>query len=89
MTSHGSPLGPAGGSHNVWIGGQPAWRVLVDAHTCPQVSGLVPHVGGVVLMGSRSVFINKMPAVRMGDQIVEAGPSNAITVGCPTVKIGG
>jgi uncharacterized Zn-binding protein involved in type VI secretion len=89
LTSHGTPLGPAGGSINVQIGGQPAWRATIDAHTCPQVSGTVPHVGGVVMKGSLTVYINNMPAARMGDQIVEAGPPNAITQGCPTVQIGG
>ncbi|MBN1657593.1 MAG: PAAR domain-containing protein [Anaerolineae bacterium] len=89
LTSHGSPLGPTGGSINVFIGGQPAWRAIVDAHVCPLVSGTVPHAGGVVMKGSTSVLINNMPAARAGDQIVEAGPPNAIAQGCPTVQIGG
>ncbi|MEL7500064.1 MAG: PAAR domain-containing protein [Planctomycetota bacterium] len=58
-----------------------------DMHTC----GLTtpnPHVSGVVITGSPTVMINNMPACRMGDQIVEAGPPNVITMGCPTVIIG-
>lgn len=90
MTSHGTPLaGPGAGSLNVLIGGQPAWRAGVDVHTCPLVSGTVPHVGGVVALGSSTVFINTMPAARQGDQITEAGPPNAIAVGMLTVLIGG
>lgn len=89
MTSHGTPLGPLGGSINVFIGGQPAWRAMVDAHTCPVVSGVVPHAGGVVMKASLTVYINNLPAARVGDQIVEVGPTNAIAQGCPTVHIGG
>ncbi len=88
MTSHGTPLVPGPGSVNVLIGGIPAWRATADFHTCPLVTGLVPHVGGVVAKGSVTVLINNLPAARMGDQIVEVGPPNAIVKGCPTVLIG-
>ena len=88
MTAHGTPLGPGLGSPNVLIGGMPAWRAGVDIHNCPLVSGTVPHVGGVVQMGSTTVFINGFPAARQGDVIVESGPPNTITMGCPTVMIG-
>jgi len=88
MTAHGTPLGPGPGSPNVLIGGMPAWRAGVDMHNCPLVSGTVPHVGGVVQMGSTTVFINGFPAARQGDVIVESGPPNTITIGCPTVMIG-
>lgn len=87
MTSHGTPLGPGPGSPNVFIGGLPAWRAA-DFHTCPLVTGTVPHVGGVVAMGSATVLINNLPAVRQGDIITESGPPNTITMGCPTVMIG-
>jgi uncharacterized Zn-binding protein involved in type VI secretion len=73
----------------VWIGGQPAWRAVADQHVCPLVTGVVPHVGGVVLLGSVTVLINGMPAARVGDQVVEVGPPNAIAQGMPTVEIGG
>jgi uncharacterized Zn-binding protein involved in type VI secretion len=88
MTAHGTPLGPSPGALNVLIGGKPAWRALVDAHACPLVTGVVPHVGGVVAVGSQTVWIGGAPAARQGDQIVEAGPANAIAAGCPTVMIG-
>ena len=89
LTCHGKPLSPGLGSINVFIGKKPAWRALVDAHVCPLVSGTVPHVGGVVVKGSVTVFINKFPAARQGDKIVEAGPPNTIAAGYPTVSIGG
>lgn len=88
MTSHGTPLGPGPGSETVMIAGMPAWRALSDAHTCPLVTGVVPHVGGVVSVASLTVLIEGLPAARMGDMVVEAGPPNAIAVGCPNVMIG-
>lgn len=89
-TGHGTPLtpGPPGCSLDVLIGGRPAWRVG-DVHVCPLVSGVVPHTGGAVAMGSHTVLINGLPAVRAGDQLMESGPPNPIAAGCPTVLIGG
>lgn len=88
MTSHGTPLGPGPGSVNVLIGGMPAFRIGADFHTCPLFNGPAPHVGGVISMGSTTVLINNLPAVRQGDMITEAGPPNSIVMGCPTVMIG-
>jgi uncharacterized Zn-binding protein involved in type VI secretion len=88
MTAHGTPLAPGPGSLNVLIGGLPAWRAVSDMHTCPLFTGPVPHVGGVVTIGSMTVLINNLPAARMGDMITEAGPPNTIVMGCPTVMIG-
>jgi len=85
-TAHGTPL-VGNCSTNVMIGKKPAWRVL-DHHTCPLTSGVVPHVGGSVLKGSSSVFINKLPATRLGDKVIENGPPNTIASGCPSVHIG-
>jgi len=87
-TSHGTPLSPGPGSADVLISGMPAWRATADFHVCPLVSGVVPHVGGVVAMGSATVLINNLPAARQGDIIVESGPPNSIVMGCPTVVIG-
>ena len=88
LTSHGTPLSPGPGSADVLIGGKPAWRATADFHTCPLVTGVVPHVGGVVMMGSTTVLINNMPAARQGDMIVESGPPNSIALGELTVMIG-
>jgi uncharacterized Zn-binding protein involved in type VI secretion len=91
-TAHGSPLTPqlpTMGSPNVFIGGQPAWRAGSDVHVCPLSNGPSPHVGGTVPVGSKSVLINKLPAVRQGDKVVEAGGPNAVAIGLPTVQIGG
>jgi len=88
MTSHGKPLGTGPGSSTVMIGGMPAWRALADTHTCPLSEGTKPHVGGVVTIGSLTVNIGGLPAARMGDSIVEVGPSDSITQGSLTVMIG-
>ncbi len=87
MTAHGTPLAPGPGSTNVLIGNMPAWRAGADMHTCPLVTGIVPHVGGVIAMGSVTVLINNLPAARQGDIITEVGPPNSIVMGCPTVMI--
>ena len=88
-TSHGTPLGPGPGSGNVLIGGMPAWRATMDFHACPLMDGPKPHLGGISALGSTTVLINNLPAVRLGDMIMEAGPPNSIVMGCPTVLIGG
>lgn len=88
MTNHGTPLSPGPGSTTVLIGGKPAWRAGGDFHSCPLVTGTVPHVGGVVVSGSATVLINGLPAARQGDIITENAPPNAIAQGMPTVLIG-
>ncbi len=92
MTGHGTPLAPGPGSPNVLIGGMPAWRATADFHTCPQQIPAVvpiPHVGGLVMVGSATVLINNLPAARQNDIVVETpGGPNPILMGCPTVIIG-
>jgi uncharacterized Zn-binding protein involved in type VI secretion len=41
----------------------------------------------MVAMGSTTVFINGMPAARMGDMIMEPGGPNSIALGEMTVII--
>jgi uncharacterized Zn-binding protein involved in type VI secretion len=68
--------------------GQPAARVG-DMHTCPMVTGVVPHVGGPVApAGCPTVLIGNMPAARVGDVVVCVGPPDTIAKGEPTVLIG-
>ncbi len=62
---------------------------MTDTHVCPQPSGPIPHGPGVVTRGSKSVFINGLPACRQGDKLFEAaGGSDPIVKGCPSVNIG-
>jgi uncharacterized Zn-binding protein involved in type VI secretion len=88
-TNHGTPLSPGTGSTKVFIGGQPAWRAVIDVHTCPLFDGPKAHGGGVVAKGSSKVFIDRMPAAREGDQVVEVGQMNGIKKGFTKVQIGG
>ncbi len=66
----------------------PAAR-LGDLHVCPLVTGLVPHVGGPVLMGFPQVLIGGQPAARVGDACTCVGPPDLIAKGSMTVMIGG
>ena len=66
----------------------PAARVT-DMHTCPMVTGVVPHVGGPILPpGCPTVLIGMMPAARVGDMLTCVGPPDVIIKGSPTVLIG-
>jgi uncharacterized Zn-binding protein involved in type VI secretion len=62
---------------------------MADIHSCATPLPIPPHGPGVVVDGSTTVLINKLPACRQGDTIIEAvGPPNKIAVGEPTVWIG-
>jgi len=59
-------------------------------HTCPMVTGVVPHVGGPILPpGAPTVLIGGMPAARMGDMCTCVGPPDAIILGSSKVMIKG
>jgi uncharacterized Zn-binding protein involved in type VI secretion len=59
-------------------------------HTCPMVTGTVPHVGGPILPpGAPTVFIEGMQAARVGDMATCSGPPDSIVAGSGTVFIGG
>jgi uncharacterized Zn-binding protein involved in type VI secretion len=61
-----------------------------DMHTCPMVTGTVPHVGGPVMPpGEATVLIGGMPAAKVGDMCTCAGPPDSIVMGSATVMIGG
>lgn len=67
----------------------PAARVG-DMHVCPQVTVLVPHVGGPILPpGGLTVLIGGLPAARVTDMCVCVGPPDVILKGSMKVLIGG
>lgn len=67
----------------------PAARIT-DMHTCPMVTGVVPHVGGPILPpGVPTVFIGGLPAATLGTPCVCTGPPDSIIKGSATVLIGG
>lgn len=67
----------------------PAARVN-DFHSCPMVTGQVPHVGGPVIgPGVATVLIGGMPAAVVGDSLTCSGPPDSIVAGSSSVQIGG
>ncbi len=68
--------------------GQPAARVT-DMHTCPMVTGVVPHVGGPILPPCcPTVMVGFLPAARVTDMALCVGPPDMIVKGSTTVLIG-
>lgn len=69
--------------------GMPAARIT-DMHTCPMVTGVVPHVGGPILPpGVPTVLIGNLPAATIGNMATCVGPPDTIVKGSATVLIGG
>jgi len=67
----------------------PAARIG-DMHTCPMVTGVVPHVGGPVAGPcAPSVMIGGQPAAKVGDIVICVGPPDTIVKGSSTVLIAG
>src|SRR5579872_3245596 len=65
--------------------GMPAAR-MTDMHTCPMVTGIVPHVGGPILPPCAvTVLIGSLPAARVGDMATCVGPPDVIALGSFTV----
>jgi uncharacterized Zn-binding protein involved in type VI secretion len=63
---------------------------LGDMHTCPMVTGVVPHVGGPILPPCAvTVLVCDMPAARVGDMATCVGPPDVIVLGSFTVLISG
>ena len=68
--------------------GQPAARVT-DMHVCPMVTGVVPHVGGPIILGCFTVLTGSLPQARVTDMAVCVGPPDMIALGSFTVLVGG
>ncbi len=67
----------------------PAARIN-DMHTCPMVTGTVPHVGGPIMPpGAPTVFIGGLPAATVGSMATCTGPPDSIIAGSSSVFIGG
>jgi uncharacterized Zn-binding protein involved in type VI secretion len=59
----------------------------MDAHVCPLVTVLVPHVGGPIAMGAPPVIVGGMPIARVTDVVTCAGPPDMVAMGSMTVFI--
>lgn len=67
---------------------KPAAR-MSDMHTCPMEENKRKHQGGPILEGSPDVFINGLPAARVGDQLKCDGSPDTIVEGEPSILIDG
>ncbi len=65
---------------------KPAARVG-DMHLCPMTTGVVPHVGGPITLGSPNVLIGNMMAATVGSICTCTGPPDSIVMGSGTVLI--
>jgi uncharacterized Zn-binding protein involved in type VI secretion len=62
---------------------------ISDMHVCPMVTGIVPHIGGPIMpAGCPTVLIGNLPAARVTDLCLCAGPPDIIANGSTTVMIG-
>lgn len=68
--------------------GKPGARIS-DFHVCPMVTGLVPHIGGPIIMGAPNVLVGGLPAARVGDMATCVGPPDTIAMGSLGVFIAG
>ena len=60
--------------------------MIGDFHACPMVTGVVPHVGGLVIgPGAPTVFICGLPAIIEGDEMICVGPIDSLILGSATV----
>ena len=66
--------------------GMPAARIT-DMHVCPMVTGVVPHVGGPIVLGSFTVLTGSLPQARVTDLLVCVGPPDMIVLGSFTVLV--
>ncbi|HYD44694.1 MAG TPA: PAAR domain-containing protein [Phenylobacterium sp.] len=67
----------------------PAAR-FTDMHTCPMVTGVVPHVGGPILPPcSPNVIVGGLPQARVFDLCTCAGGPDTIIKGSATVLVNG
>lgn len=51
---------------------------MLDMHVCPMVTGVVPHVGGPILVGKPTVLIGMMPAATLSSTCVCVGPPDVV-----------
>lgn len=66
----------------------PAAR-MTDMHVCPLVTGVVPHVGGPIIVPCcPTVLIGFLPAARVTDMLTCVGPPDMIVMGSTSVMIG-
>jgi uncharacterized Zn-binding protein involved in type VI secretion len=76
-TTHGGVITTPVSPRKVFVGIQPI-ACVGDVQVCPMVDVLKPHVGGPIISGSTSVFVNGFPVARGGDTVQCVGPPGQI-----------
>jgi uncharacterized Zn-binding protein involved in type VI secretion len=56
-------------------------------HVCPMVTGIVPHVGGPIILGAPTVLTGMLPQARVTDMCVCVGPPDVVVKGSMTVLV--
>lgn len=83
LTLHGNKiLTEGGGSPDVLINDEGAWRERISVHKCDA------HGDEVVIAGVQQIYINDQRAVRIHDYLKGSGPLNPIVTGSPDVFMG-
>jgi uncharacterized Zn-binding protein involved in type VI secretion len=62
---------------------------ITDNHICPMVTGVVPHVGGPIIMGQPNVLVGNLPQARVTDTCVCVGPPDMIVRGSMSICLVG
>lgn len=62
---------------------------LGSLHVCPQVTVIVPHVGGPVIGTAATVLVAGPPAVNINDMAVCVGPPDKVAAASGTVSAKG
>lgn len=61
---------------------------ITNIVTCPAVTGVVPHVGIMVVLAEFTVLSGKLPSARLADMTTCVGPPGTILKGSATVLTG-
>jgi uncharacterized Zn-binding protein involved in type VI secretion len=75
------------GNPTTLISDMPASRIG-DMHVCPQVTVLVPHVGGPIVFGALNVLVGGVPQARTMDPCICVGPPDFVEEGDTTTLVG-
>ncbi len=62
---------------------------LGSLHLCPQVTGVVPHIGGPTIGMAVTVIVGGPPAVNINNMSVCVGPPDKVAKGSATVMAAG
>ena len=64
----------------------PPAATLTGMHTCPMVTGVVPHVGGPILETSaETIIVGALPGACVTSVASCVGPPDTVVQGAPTV----